>query len=228
MAISAAAPRAWRIGAILAFIPLFLGMILTQSRSAWLGFVAGVCTIGVLRDKRLILLLVILLVCFILFAPSDYRARAASIFDPAMSSNLSRIHMISTGWRMFLDHPFFGVGDIDLKRLYVTYTVPIEEGEGGHLHNNVMMLLVTLGLPGFAASMALFVKLFLVELRSARGTKADPLLGSISAGCLAAFVGFQVNGLFEWNFGDHEIAVLFWFTAGVAIVSQRIAERTRA
>ncbi len=227
VAVQAAAPRRWRIGALVAFVPLFLGLILTQSRSAWLGFVAGVCTIGAVQEKRLLLLLVILLVCFVLFAPSDFRARAASIFDPSMSSNLSRIHMITTGWRMFLDHPLAGVGDIDLKRLYVTYTVPIEEGEGGHLHNNMMMLLVTLGLPGAIACAALFAKMFVVELGSSKAAQADPLLGSIATGCLAGFVGFQVNGLFEWNFGDHEIAVLFWFTAGVAILSNTLAGGTR-
>jgi hypothetical protein len=32
-----------------------------------------------------------------------------------------------------------------------------------------------------------------------------------------------VHGLFEWNFGDHEIAVLLWFTVGLALVAQRLA-----
>ena len=222
-----ATPRRWRVAAILASIPLVAGLVLTQSRSAWLGLVGGVCAAGMLLDKRLILLLLLLIVLFVLFAPSDFQARAMSIFDPAMSSNLSRIHMITAGWRMFLDHPFFGVGDIDLKRLYVTYTKPIEEGEGGHLHNNAMMLLVTLGAAGAAATCALFVKIFLVELRAVRETKHDWLLGSLATGGLAAYVGFQINGLFEWNFGDHEIAVLLWFTVGIAILTRKIAAESR-
>lgn len=218
-----ATPRSWRATAIVVSIPLVVGLVLTQSRSSWLGLVAGAFTIGILQSKKLIVVLLVLVALFVLFAPPDFQARAKSIFDPAMSSNLSRIHMITTGWRMFLDRPIFGVGDIDLKRLYVTYTVPIEEGEGGHLHNNFMMLLVTLGLAGALATSALFVRIFLVELRALRETKQDWMLGSLTTGCLAAFVGFQVNGLFEWNFGDHEIAVLLWFTVGLAILSQRLA-----
>jgi len=48
------------------------------------------------------------------------------------------------------------------------------------------------------------------------------LLSAIALGCLAAFAGFQVNGLFEWNFGDHEIAVLFWFLTGLVLVTERL------
>jgi O-antigen ligase len=215
-----ATPRRWRVAAVFCSVPLAAGILLTQSRSAWLGLVAGILTIALLQNRKLILLLVLLIVLFLLFAPADFQARARSIFDPAMSSNLSRIHMITTGWRMFLDHPLFGVGDIDLKRLYITYTKPIEEGEGGHLHNNLMMLLVTLGIAGAVASFALFIKILLVELRAVREAATDWLPGSLTIGCLAAYVGFQVNGLFEWNFGDHEIAVLLWFTVGLALLSR--------
>jgi O-antigen ligase len=217
------APRAWRVGAAVAGIPLFVGLVLTQSRSSWLGLVGGVTAIGMLQNKKLLILLVLLVVLFALFAPADFHSRAMSIFDPSMGSNLSRIHMLTTGWKMFLDHPVFGVGDIDLKRIYVTYIEPIEEGEGGHLHNNLMMLLVTLGIVGFVATAVLFVQIFRTGLQAVRATRHDWMLGSLTIGSFAAYVGFHINGLFEWNFGDHEIAVLLWFTVGAALVARKLA-----
>jgi hypothetical protein len=66
------------------------------------------------------------------------------------------------------------------------------------------------------------VRIFLLEYRAARGTSADWLLGSVTIGAFAAYVGFHVNGLFEWNFGDHEIAVLLWFTVGLALSAARL------
>src|SRR5258706_16298702 len=93
-----APPRRWRLAAIIGAAPLAVGLILTQSRSAWLGLVAGVLAIGILQNKKLILLLLLLIALFLLAAPADFQARARSIFDPSMSSNLSRIHMITTGW----------------------------------------------------------------------------------------------------------------------------------
>ena len=218
-------PRPWRIWAAVCALPLFLVLILTQTRSAWLGFIAGAVVIGVMRNKKLILALLVLGLLFFLFAPADFKSRAASIVDPTMTSNLTRIHMIATGWRMFLDRPLFGLGDIDLKVYYVTYIVPIDPGEGGHLHNNLMTLLVTIGGVGLLATGALFVKIFIEELRSVRETSGDWFLGSISLGAFAAYVAFHVNGLFEWNFGDHEIAVLLWFTVGLALVSRGLLAR---
>jgi O-antigen ligase len=105
--------------------------------------------------------------------------------------------------------------------LYVTYIVPIDAAEGGHLHNNFMTLLVTIGFVGFAATMAIFVKIVQLDLRAARRTRGHWLYGSVTAGCLAAFIAFQINGLFEWNFGDHEIAVLLWFTVGLVLLAER-------
>jgi O-antigen ligase len=216
-------PRGWRFFAAVCSVPLFIGLVLTQTRSSWLGFITGVVAIGMMKSKKIILALVILIIVFLLFAPADFRSRAASIFDPTMTSNLTRIHMITTGWRMFLDRPLTGFGDIDLRKYYVTYIEPLDEAEGGHLHNNIMMLLVTLGIVGFVATMAMFVKILLVEFKAMRALSQSWLHGSITLGCFAAYLSFHVNGLFEWNFGDHEIAVLLWFTVGMAIVSQRLS-----
>ena len=212
-------PRAWRWMFLAASAVTFVGLILTQTRSSWLGFIAGAITIGILKNTKVLAGLLLLIVLFAFFAPSDYRSRAMSIVDPTYASNFVRVRMLKTGWRMFLDRPIVGTGDIDLRKRYETYIVPIDPAEGGHLHNNFMQLLVTLGIVGFAAAVAMFVKVFLVEYRAVRESRGDWLLGSVAAGSLASYVGFHVNGLFEWNFGDHEIAVLMWFTVGLALVA---------
>jgi O-antigen ligase len=216
-------PLKWKVFFSASFAILVVGLVITQTRSSWLGFLAGAVTIAILRNRWMLLAIIGLLVLFILFAPPDYKLRAVSMFDPGMKSNLSRIHMLTTGWKMFLDYPVTGTGDIDLRALYETYIVPIDSGEGGHLHNNFMMLLVTLGAVGFVVTTTMFAKIFIVELRASRDTRSHWLYGSITVGSLAAYVGFLVNGLFEWNLGDHEIAVFLWFTVGLALAAQRIA-----
>jgi len=220
-------PIRLRVLGILCSIPLGVGLILTQTRSSWVGLAAGIVVIGLVRTRKAIVVFIILLALFMLLAPRDFRSRAFSIFDTTDKSNLSRIHMVETGWRMFLDRPALGVGDIDLKKIYVTYITPIEEGEGGHLHNNFMTLLVTLGVVGIAATGAMFIKIFLVEYRAVRRTRDDWLLGSLALGCFASYFGFHVNGLFEWNFGDHEIAVLLWFTVGMSMAAERLYHTAR-
>lgn len=220
------APLKLRLLALSASLPTFIALIFTQTRSSWLGFFAGGIAVGALKNKKLLIALPVGIALFLLFAPHDFQSRAASIFDPTLGSNRTRIQMITTGWHMFLDRPIFGTGDIDLKQLYVTYTEPIDPAEGGHLHNNLMMLLVTLGAVGFAAVMALFIKILLVEWNAFKQTKHHWLFGSVTLGCIAAYIGFHVNGLFEWNFGDHEIAVLLWFTVGLTLASQKVVQQS--
>ncbi|HEV8539255.1 MAG TPA: O-antigen ligase family protein, partial [Bacteroidota bacterium] len=108
--IHAETPIRWKVAAGVASGILFLGLVITQTRSAWLGFIGGVITLGMLRNKKLLAALLLIIILFVFFAPSDFRVRAASIFDPTLTSNLTRIHMITTGWRMFLDRPLLGTG----------------------------------------------------------------------------------------------------------------------
>jgi putative inorganic carbon (HCO3(-)) transporter len=219
--LSSSVPTRVRLWLGLALLPVFLGLILTQTRSSWIGFLAGLFIIGLRRHRWVLIGIVVLVILFVLFAPGDFKARAATIFDPTMTSNLTRLHMISTGWRMFLDRPLAGFGDVDLRKYYVTYITPLDTAEGGHLHNNIMMLLVTLGIAGFLIVMTIFVKIAVRAWHATGGTEKSWLNSSVALGGLAVVAGFQVNGLFEWNFGDHEIAVLFWFVVGLILVAER-------
>jgi O-antigen ligase len=218
----------WRLLTGLAILPLLMGLVLTQTRSSWLGCIGGVIIVGLIKNKKLLIGLVVLIVLFVLFAPVDFRTRAASIFDPTMTSNLTRIHMVQTGWKMFLDHPLAGFGDIDLRKYYITYIVPLDTAEGGHLHNNIMMLLVTLGIVGFSIVIALFIRVGFVLYRSIRVTRGKIFEENLTIGCFSAYVGFHINGLFEWNFGDHEIALLLWTLVGISLLASRVVELPRS
>jgi O-antigen ligase len=230
--ISRSVPPRVRILFAAALLPILAGLVVSQTRSAWVAFAAGAIVMGITWDRRVLAGLALLAVLFALAAPAEFRSRALSIVElqqatpapPAApdsitttaESNSSRIQMIRTGWRMFLDRPVFGWGDIGLRPYYVTYVVPLTEGEGGHLHNNFMEALVTLGVPGFCAVGWLYYRMFRVIRRSGAGAPRDSYRAALAAGLLSAYAGFHVLGLFEYNFGDHEVMVLVWFMTGLA------------
>jgi O-antigen ligase len=218
-ALSGALPLRWRAGVAAALVPLFAGLVITQARSAWVAFVAGVTVIGIMGSRKILAALAALVVLFMLFAPADFRNRAVSIVDIHDASNASRVQMVETGWRMFLDRPIFGWGDTGLRTFYVTYVRPLTDGEGGHLHNNLVEALVTLGVPGFCAVVYLFVMMFVVIRRASLGAAPGSFRAALSAGVMAAYAGFHVLGMFEYNFGDHEVMVLLWFLVGLAVAS---------
>jgi len=145
------------------------------------------------------------------------RNRLTSIFDPHHDTNIERLAQWRTGWKILIDHPLFGVGDIDLKDIYSRYKDYYLKENFGHLHNNYIHFLVILGFAGFVCVIFMLTKIFLLHLRIYRSMKDIDFISSYSLGAFAAFVGFLVSGLAEWNFGDQEIITMVWFTLGLNI-----------
>jgi O-antigen ligase len=217
-------PRKVRAWTAALFLPTLVALVLTNTRSAWLGFIAGAVLIALTKQKKLIVLLALFIVAFFLFAPQKNIERARSIVDPTHPSNTGRLTMWATGWKIFLDHPVLGVGDSDLLAIYSQYRTPEENEPAGHLHNNYLMILVTLGIGGFVIVMGLFGKIIAVLYKAQRQLSKEWLLGSAALASFALFCGFLVNGFFEWNFGSHQIMVLVWSSIGLTFAVLRLGE----
>jgi hypothetical protein len=149
------------------------------------------------------------------------RSRLFSIWDPYLPANSVRFSLWKAGWKIFLDHPVFGVGDIDLAFLYKQYKSKYEKEIQGHMHNNFVHMLVTLGIFGFLAFCYLLYKLFIIDLRIFKEMKTIPFVSSYALGTIAALSTVIIAGLTEMNFFDHEIMTLLWFTFGLNIAVYR-------
>lgn len=145
------------------------------------------------------------------------RSRLLSAVDLYIPSNFSRLALWRAGLLIFKDHPLFGVGDIDLADLYKQYKRNYDKEIQGHMHNNYIHLLVTLGIFGFTAVMFLLLKIFLIHIKNYSVLKGEPFAGSYTLGAAGSFVAFLVAGLTEWNFGDHEIITMIWFMLALSI-----------
>lgn len=145
------------------------------------------------------------------------RSRLLSIVDPNHPANMGRLALWEAGYKMFLDRPIFGLGDIDLAKYFKIYKKPYQKEIQGHLHNNFIHILATLGLFGLLAVCLLFYKIILIDLKIYFAVKSQPFISSYALGAIAAFIGFLISGLTELNFWDHEITTLIWFTFGLNI-----------
>lgn len=143
------------------------------------------------------------------------RNRILSIFDPNHETNFERLNIWRVGLKIFKDYPVLGVGDIDLGNLYRKYKDSYLKENFGHLHNNFMQWLVTLGVVGFSAVMFLMVGILLMHWKIYLTLKNEPVASSFAIGAIAAFIGFLASGLGEYNFGDQEIITMVWFTVGL-------------
>jgi O-antigen ligase len=216
-------PKKVRLAALAGLVPVLICLYATVTRGAYLAAAAGILFIAIVRQKRLILPLLAVIILLVVFAPPYVESRLHSIVDLQHPENASRILLWGTGLRIFADHPIIGVGDIDLYELFVQYAPPGSVITWGHLHNVLLQILVNLGVVGFVVVVSLFVKIVMTEWEIFRRVRTEWFAGSVSLGALAVFVGFQVNGLTEWSFGDQEVVILLWVSLGLALAVGRLS-----
>ena len=191
-----------------------VSLILSFTRGAWLGATLAVVLLLAMKRPKLLLGLPVVGLAVVLASPSLVRERVLSVFRPGEDASINiRSEMAQVGWNMIREHPWLGIGPNRVNEVYESYlpagTEPIV-GYHGHLHNNVLQIAASQGLPSLAAwiwLMALWGRQ-LFRLRRRLGKDGDAW---ITAGALAAWLAFLVQGMFEFNFGSSEPLMLFLF-----------------
>ena len=181
-----------------------LGLLMTYTRSAWLGWIAAVLILFLLTRPLWTFYAAIGLVYFVLLAPIPLFGRLISVFDTTQSSNLDRIRMVEAGVEIIKDYPVFGVGPGNIKEVYPLYRKhDAPRFRIPHLHNNVVQIWAERGILALAAYV-LLIALFLREC--ARGWRG-PNRKWAEVGVVVT-VALTAAGLFEFNFGDTEVFFL--------------------
>ena len=194
--------RAWAAAVLPA---LLLALAFTFTRSAWVGACVGLGILFLLRDFRLVGLLPIVFGAFLILAPANLTARLYSTFSLTDPSNVDRVAMMKSGWRIIKDDPLTGVGPDMIIQVYPHYRDKSAVNQRNpHLHNVPLQIAAERGIP------ALIVWLWfigtLVRDFWRRRTSDQP---SLSNAALAAIGAMFAAGLFEYNFGDSEFLMLF-------------------
>jgi len=210
-------PNLWLLGGTLI---VTLALLLTLTRSAWLGWLVAVSVLLILKWPRALVFAAPLLLFFVIFMPLPLFSRVVSSFDTRQSSNLDRIRMIQAGVEIIKDYPLLGVGPANVKEVYPLYRKhDAPRFRIPHLHNNIIQLWAERGVLALAAYILLNV-LFLRECwRGWRGPESR--FAEVGVGVA---VGLAAAGMFEFNFGDTEV---FWILLDTAALVVAFIERPR-
>ena len=195
-----------RVWAALVMPALVAGLGSTFTRSAWVGVSAGVGTLFLMKDRRLVALLPIVLAVLVAVAPAAVTSRVTSMFDRNDPTSRDRMAMLEAGEAIVRDHPLTGVGPDMVTHVYPRYRVPwAVQPNNPHLHNVPMQIAAERGLPALVAWTWFVASLTRGTWRRLRRTRHPAL----AAGGLAAVAAMLAAGLFEYNFGDSEFLMLF-------------------
>jgi O-antigen ligase len=193
-------------------------LLLTFTRSVWLGWAVAALVVLLSSRARLVFYAMPVVILFITFLPLDLFGRLISTFDLKQSSNFDRVRMLQAGQEMIRDFPVLGVGPANVKEVYSLYRkADAPRPRPPHLHNNVVQLWAERGILGLAAYL-LLLGLFLREcIRAWKGPQR--MWAEIG---IAVTVSLTVAGLFEFNFGDTEVFyMLLNLFAFVAVAVER-------
>jgi len=189
---------------LLAILPL-AAMVLTFTRSAYVGTLAAVVLYLALRKPKGLLIFVPALVVLFLLLPPAMRGRVASIGSLDERTNRDRIAMFHAGVRMVREAPVFGIGPEMVKRYYTLYRdADAPQWEVPHLHDNILQSAAASGVFAAAFYVALMF-LFFARTISLLRRGTDPARSALLAGCLLAGIALFVAGFFEYNWGDTEV-----------------------
>ena len=194
-----------RLWAGLVLPTLVVALVLTLTRSAWVGTCVGIGLLFVIRDRRLIAAVPVIAIIFFGLAPQTVIDRAYSAFDLQDPTNRDRFAMARAGARMIRDYPLTGVGPDMVQEVYPAY-----KDAGGvnevnpHLHNVPLHIAAERGLP----AVAVWLWFIVTAAQKLSLCLKDSKSKALAAGGLAALVSMLAAGMFEYNFGDSEFLML--------------------
>jgi O-antigen ligase len=203
------------------------GLILSFTRSVWVGTSVGAAVSGLyLPVRQLGRFLVPVAIMVVLASGLIAHRLSASFLEGGFVPDRGRLEMLQVGIGMIRDHPLFGVGPERVVAEFERYY----RGEDmanlytGHLHNNFLQIAAERGLLCLAALLWLLVRIGLDMVRYA--SSGDPWRKWSAVSGLAVLFAFVSAGLFEYNFGDSEVLMLFMFL--VSIPYGTLAPETRS
>lgn len=225
-----ALPQAWsprpllrRPAAVAAGAVMVLALLATVSRGSLLGLAAGLGVIGLLRDRRGLLLALLAALGFLALAQvlpwtGAYLEHFFAGLQAQDRATQMRLGEYQDAWRLIQRYPWLGVGfgaprDVDLYRGVSSLYLIIAESSG------------LLGLGAFLGLMAAIA----LRLGAAWRRLPEGGLRALVLGSLAAQAAALTSGIFDHYFFTYPHAfALLWLVLGLGLCAARLGEAQAA
>ena len=201
-------------------------IIFSYTRGVWLGLIGGLIFMAILRSKKFLLsvLTAIVVGCLLLtFIPSSKLTRRVVGTLTSERPVGDRIYFWEGSLKIIRDYPITGLGWEGFGLVYPEY----KPAEGRQLvsnaHNNFIDMAVDSGLLGLGIFIWLLVTIYKVGFQIFKKLEEGYFKG-IAWGFLGSLTAFLIAGLSQYNFGDSEVVMLFYFLLGMVMVIPRIKE----
>jgi O-antigen ligase len=211
----------------LAVVLMAACLLLTFTRQAWLGVLAGIFFLIWFRKKSLLWFIPIVLGIIFFISPTDIKQRIYSLSNLKDYNIKIRLALWEGGWLVFKDHPLTGCGFKCIDVVNQDYPDPtdnIKKLRG--LHNNFIQLAVDTGLFGVISWISIWVVYFMTLYRRLISMAYNYAYRRDTMASAAAVIGFLVAGLFETNFYDSEVSMLMYFIMALPLTEDVVGYKS--
>jgi putative inorganic carbon (HCO3(-)) transporter len=224
--------RGLRLGLIFASLLIFLILILTKSRGAWMGFGAALLLFAALRWRRgwLLLLAFLLVGIAVLALVGSGPLLDALATSGSVSGAAARVEVWSRAIYMTQNFSFTGIGMGTFGNLADALYPFLLSAPGTipHAHNLFLQVAVDLGIPGLIAWLSIFGFVMRCAWQVYRRGRyfGDAWSMALGAGLLASQLAMAVHGLTDAvTWGMVRPAPLVWGLWGLVVASWNLYVR---
>jgi putative inorganic carbon (hco3(-)) transporter len=198
------------------FVLFTFCLILTYSRGGWVSVFALVFFFGLVWDKR-IWLLFLIVPLVLAFYHGGVVNRLLSIFSNCEDTSVTmRLDMWESTFYMICDHPILGVGWGAYKYVYPLYNELIQEAGITiyHAHNMYFNIMAETGIVGFFFYMWFFFGTAWYGLRVLK-ENGDTFDNCIAMGAASVIAALAVSGISDYDLFSTQISLTLWFLCGL-------------
>ena len=199
---------------------LALGIALTAMRTVLVAFVIGACVIGfrAARGWARVFVPATLILVLAVGAIVISQTRAEGALWLQDSSADLRTTVAKIGLSRIMLHPVFGHGMDAMHLHWNEWGFPGKDMLG--MHSTPLQLAFDRGLPALALWLWIMVVFWRITGRGERQFRdsADTNGYGLLLGATGAIIGFFLSSLVNYNFGDGEVALVFWWLMGVVVI----------
>ncbi len=212
----------WGVGFLLSVLIL----ILTSTRSAWVGMILATSVVLFFYKPKTLIIVPLVTALILLLSPREVKNRALSIFSTRNYSNAQRLEYLRAGIKIIKEYPLFGTGPntVEMEFQNPKYGLSEEAKENVHLHNNILQIAAERGIPTLLSWFVFMAWIFISLVKLV--PNKDPALFPLTVGAIAAFLAHFAAGFFEYNFADAEVAALFFYLITIPFAQARNLENS--
>jgi len=206
-------------------VPPMISLLLTGSRSSWIGFAAAFMVYLFFKNKKLIPVVIVLGLMSVPFLPQSIYRRILTIFNPNDSSMGYRRQIYLSVIPMFRDFwpTGFGLGTDIFRKLANTYhwytgSVP------AHSHNFYLQLWLETGIIGIISFLGVILRIVKRSIKTIY-SNADEKAKNILMSGIMSITSVLVVGIVEYVWFYQRVMLIFWVVVGVMLATLAICTK---